>query len=115
MPRLHGDYLQNDAPQTTDGILLVYVQGVLDEEYHKPPRNVVFVTGEVSPSDFQEAFMRLVLKSGELAVKGGCFAANTWTPMTSGRFARRASEVVATRRDHEHRPQGACHGGRDPQ
>ena len=47
------DYLQNDAPQTTDGILLVYVQGVLDEEYHKPPRNVVFVTGEVSPSDFR--------------------------------------------------------------
>ena len=57
------DFQSNDVPQTGDGIMLVYVQGELDEEYHKPPRNVVFVTGEASPSDFQEAFMRLVLKS----------------------------------------------------
>ena len=91
------DYLQNDAPQTTDGILLVYVQGVLDEEYHKPPRNVVFVTGEVSPSDFQEAFMRLVLKSGELAVRReGISSAATWTPMTSGSLPGALPRSLAT-------------------
>lgn len=100
------DYLQNDAPQTTDGILLVYVQGVLDEEYHKPPRNVVFVTGEVSPSDFQEAFMRLVLQSGELAVRREDLFRCYLDSYDLRQFARRASEVIGnpvviTNTDHK--------------
>jgi hypothetical protein len=88
------DFQSNDVPQTGDGIMLVYVQGELDEQYHKPPRNVVFVTGEASPSDFQEAFMRLVLKSGELAVRREALFRCYLDSYDLRQFARRASEVI---------------------
>ena len=82
------------------------MQGVLDEEYHKPPRNVVLVTGEVPPSDFQEAFMRLVLQSGELAVRREDLFRCYLDSYDLRQFARRASEVIGnpvviTNTDHK--------------
>ncbi|MGI6229644.1 MAG: helix-turn-helix domain-containing protein [Tractidigestivibacter sp.] len=88
------DFLRDGAPETGSGIMLVYVQGQVDEQYHRPPRNVVFVSGKISSSDFQEAFLHLVVRSGELAVRRETLFRCYLDSYDLRQFARRAAEVI---------------------
>lgn len=88
------DFLREGARDDGNGIMLVYVPGELDEKYRRPSRDVVFVTGDVSSSDFQEAFLQLVLKSGELAVRREALFRCYLDSYDMRQFARRASEVI---------------------
>lgn len=88
------DYLAEGAPEDGHGFLLVYMQGHVDERYHHPGRTVVFAGGGVSPSDFQEAFLHLVSRSGQLAVRRERLFRAYLESYDLRQFARRASEAI---------------------
>jgi len=88
------DYLEEGAPQEGEGLLLVYVQGEVEERYRKPPSTVIFGSGELSPSDFQDEFLHLVSKSGELAVRREKLFNAYLSSYDLQQFSRHAAEVI---------------------
>lgn len=88
------DYLEVGAPQEGEGLLLVYVQGKVAERFRKPPASVIFGSGELSPSDFQDEFMHLVSKSGELAVRREKLFNAYLSSYDLKQFGCRAAEVI---------------------
>lgn len=56
------------SPREGEGLVLEYLRGAASELPLRPPTGVVAASGDVAPPEFRDAFLRLVSRSGVLAV-----------------------------------------------
>lgn len=82
------------APGDGGGLVLVYAQGPADESLAHPERSVVRAFGEVTPVEFRDAFLHLVVRSGLLAVRRQRLFKAYLSSYDIKQFARHAAEIL---------------------
>ena len=88
------DFREEGAPVEGKGLLLVYIQGKADEKYMHPDKTVIYAFGTMTPSDFQDSFLRLVSRSGVLAVRREQLFKAFLASYDIQQFASRALDVL---------------------